>query len=181
MYIWIGAKLPTDFESWLRSICIPVGQKLQLDMIGFSLPQHISLKISFPTDQPQAVLEFLKERLKKERVFYVNPRSPEREGNILWMPFRKNVPLRHLHQMLDRELKEKFGIEQHPFDLDFRFHSTLFFGEESALTRVAEAFRQLGLPGILRIDTLLLGVSDTGKSGSYRVVAEIPLKEKTSP
>ena len=180
MYIWIGAKLPEAFESWLRSFCVPIGNALKLDMSGFTLPQHISLKISFRTEQPEEVLAFLEEWLRKERVFYVNPLLPERQGNILWMPFRRNAPLRHYHSLLDRQLLERFAIAQHPFDREFFFHTTLFMGEEGKLERVAQAMQQLVLPGQLKIDTVLLGISETGQSGSYRVVKEIQLIQKTS-
>lgn len=176
MYIWIGAKLPDEFESYIRGVCIPISEALGLDTSGFSLPQHISLKISFDAgNQAEEILAFLEQRLRGERVFYVNPRMPQRHENILWMPFRPNAPLRHCHNLLDRELQERFGIDQHPFDKAFAFHSTLFLGEEGPLTRVEEALQKLPLPGLLEINTILLGVSESGKSGTYRVVREIRL------
>lgn len=180
MFVWIGGKLPEEFEDYIRSICVPLSQKLGLDISGFSLPQHISLKISFPfAGDETEVLSYLEERLAKERVFYVNPGTPQRQGNILWMPFRRNAPLRHLHSLLDRELLANFGVEQHAFDREFAYHSTLFVGQEPALAQAEELLRQLPLPGQLEIDTILLGMSDTGKSGSFRVVRQIPLTRKT--
>lgn len=181
MYIWIGCKLPEEFETYIRGICVPLSEKLGLDTSGFTLPQHISLKISFPFNGDETeVLSYLEERLANERVFYVNPRAPQRCGNILWMPFRTNAPLRHLHSVLDRELLEYFGIEQHAYDRDFAFHSTLFMGEEPQLTQAETVLCQLPLPGQQEIDTILLGLSETGKSGSFQVVQQIPLKRKES-
>ena len=178
MYIWIGAKLPEEFAEYIRKLCVPMSEVLGLDISGFSLPQHISLKISFPTDTPEEVLAFLEERLRRERVFYVNPRVPERKGNVLWIPFRPNAPLRHYHNMLDRNLAESYGITQHEFDKSFLYHSTLFLGEGDSLVKAEQLLQQLPLPTQLEIDTILLGVSESGRSGEYRVVAEIPLMKQ---
>lgn len=176
MYIWIGCRLPVEFEQQLRQQCIPIAQEMMLDTVAFSLPQHISLKISFDAGKDhQQILYFLQELLRNEPPFYVNPKPIERQGNILWIPFRENGQLRHLHDLLDRQLRLRFGIPQHIFDKAFAFHSTLFFGPEDTLDRAKLALLDLSLPEQLQIDTILLGISETGKPGSYRVVREIYL------
>ena len=176
MYIWIGCKLPEEFETYIRAVCVPMSEKLGLDISGFSLPQHISLKISFEAgEQADEILAFLKERLSRERKFYVNPRTPKRQGNILWIPFRPNPPLQHLHNMLDRELKTRFGIPQHEFDKAFFFHSTLCLGPEDRLAEAEALLRDLPLPTSLAIDTILLGVSENKTFDTCRIVGEINL------
>lgn len=174
MYIWIGCRLPEGFENALRARCVPLGQELGLDLAGFSLPQHISLKISFEAGEHYAqILDFLERSLKKEKEFYVNLSGIERMGNILWLAFRENGTLRRLHNMLDVELKSRFAISQHLFDKAFAFHSTLFLGEPERLDMARLALADLQLPEVLPIDTFLLGVSETGTSGSYHVVRQI--------
>lgn len=174
MYIWIGCRLPEEFENALRARCVPLGQELGLDLAGFSLPQHISLKISFEAGERYGeILDFLEKVLKKEKEFYVNLSDVERMGNILWLAFRENGTLRRLHNMLDVELNNRFGISQHLFDKAFAFHSTLFLGEPERLDMARLVLADLQLPETLRIDTFLLGVSETGTSGSYQVVRKI--------
>ena len=46
MYIWIGCKLPEDFDAELRQCCLEANADIGADTVAFSLPQHISLKIS---------------------------------------------------------------------------------------------------------------------------------------
>lgn len=176
MYIWIGCRLPEEFEDSLRARCVPLGQELGLDLAGFSLPQHISLKISFDAGERYGeILDYLERMLKKEKEFYVNLSGIERMGNILWQAFRENGTLRRLHNMLDQELNARFDISQHLFDKAFAFHSTLFLGEPERLDMAQSALADIQLPETLRIDTFLLGVSETGTSGSYYVVRQIQI------
>ncbi len=174
MYIWIGCKLPEAFGSKIRSACLPLADGL--DISGFSLPQHISLKISFQAGSDYLhILDYLEALLQKEDKFYVNPKAIQRQGNILWIPFRENPQLRHLHNVLDKELKAKFGIGQHLFDKAFLFHSTLMLGPEEKLEKVAQKLWDFPLPQQLEVDAFLLGISETGRGGEYRVVREIKL------
>lgn len=176
MYIWIGCLLPKEFESDVRSRCIPIAQEFGLDSRGFSLPQHISLKISFDaSDRYEEILDFLQTLLQNEPQFYVNPKPVERQGNILWIPFRESGQLQHLHNMLDKQLKLRYGIAQHLFDKAFQFHSTLLIGPEATLSEAAAQLQDLPIPSQLKIDTIALGISETGKSGDYRVVRELHL------
>lgn len=182
MYIWIGVKLPEEFETTIRSRCLPLGQELGLDLSGFTLPQHISLKISFQAESRyEEILAFVEDLMGKEFAFYVNPETPRRQGNILWLPFHANGHLRHLHELLDAQLQSRFDIGQHPFDREFFFHSTLLMGEAAPLSRAEAALANLSLPEKLEIDTVLLGISETGESGTYRVVRQFPLAIPSKP
>lgn len=89
------------------------------------------------------------------------------------MSFKENGILRRLHNLLDRDLKRDFGIPQHIFDKAYFFHSALFLGSEERIRVARELMAGYPLPEKLEIDTFLLGVSETGKSGTYRVVREI--------
>lgn len=166
MYLWIGCKLPEDFEKDLRRRCLALNEAIGLNTQPFSLPQHISLKISFDAgDQYDRILDFLDARLAEERPFSVRLLPPERMGNILWLPVQAHPRLSALHEMLDRELERRFDIPQHPFDREFRFHSTLFMEEnDEKLTRMETALADLSFPQPLMIDTFLLGLSADGKT-----------------
>ena len=177
MYIWIGCKLPEEFDRRVAEKCIPLGEKLGLDNVAFTLPRHISLKISFSYAGDLAeILAFLKDLFAQEPSFYVNPATITRQGNILWFSFRENARLQALHNRLDQQLQQHFAIPQHPFDRDFAYHSTLFFGAAEDLDAVKAALADFPLPQALTIEKILLGISETGTPGTYRVVEEISLK-----
>jgi 2'-5' RNA ligase len=174
MFVWIGCKLPQNFEQEIRSRCLERNQGIGLDTAAFSLPQHISLKISFETRQPEAVLEDLAVWLGEQAPFTVHVGNPEQAGKILWLPIAENPDLKRLHQQLDQRLEEKFGIVQHPFDKAFLFHSTLFMDEDpEKIAKMRQLLEKDPMEQELQVDTFLLGLSETGKPGSYRVVRQI--------
>ncbi len=179
MYIWIGCELPKDFEKALRQKCLQENGGLGLDTAAFSLPQHISLKISFDAgDRTAEILAALDTLLSDEAPFYVNPRAMEQNGTILWVTFEENERLSRLHRLLDGVLEQEFGIPQHLFDKAFFFHSTLFQDDNSKkLAQMARALADFPLPTHLQIDRFLLGTSPNGTPGSYQVVAQISAKQ----
>ena len=174
MYLWIGCKLPEDFEQEIRSVCLKLNKEVGLDTVAFELPQHISLKISFQTDEPDAVVEDLTAFLSAQRPFSVRMESVDQEGGILWMPAAENGTLQQLHKQLDTLLESRFGIPQHEFDKCFQFHSTLFM--DNRLEKIRRMKMLLGNYPVdreLQMDTFLLGQSETGKPGSYHVIRQI--------
>ena len=166
MYLWIGCRLPEEFERTIRSHCLALNETIGLNTVPFSLPQHISLKISFDagTQYPQ-VIQWAEEALKECSKFYVNLLPAEQMGNILWLPVQENTVLNQLHQMLDQELEKRFGIPQHPFDKEFLFHTTLFMDEDTEkISQMASKLSSLSFPKPLLIDTFLIGISTDGKT-----------------
>lgn len=174
MYIWTGCKLPEDFEYALRQRCLQSNEIPGLDASGFSLPQHISLKQSFDTNADIGpIMDAIEALLRQERPFYVNPSVIEQQYHCLWVSFEENEVLSRLHSRLDTLLSDRFGIPQHLYDRYFQFHSTLFLGEPENLQQMRVILSDFQLPQQLKVDTFLLGVSETGKSGSYRVVRTV--------
>jgi len=176
MYVWIGCKLPEDFADGLRQVCTAQNRDLGLDASGFHLPQHISLKITFDAGQRwQEILDRLEGWLQTKEKFYVNLNSPELVPGVLWLPVTKNAYLTALHRDLDSLLQADFGIGQHPFDKDFRFHTTLFQGDGEGMQMMHRRLAELRFSMPLPVDTFLLGVSEDNTRGSYRIVREIHL------
>ena len=174
MYIWAGCKLPGDFEAAVRSRCLELNQKVGLDTVAFLLPQHVSLKISFQSEKYQEILDYLTDFLSRQAPFSLRIQNPEQAGSILWLPVEENLRLRQLHEQLDAQLEQHFGIPQHQFDKYFLFHSTLFMDLDT--DRIAQMCRMLEEYPIereLQVDTFLLGLSETGKPGECRIVREI--------
>ena len=174
MYIWTGCKLPADFEQHIRNRCLELNRDIGLSTVAFSLPQHVSLKISFQSEKCDEILDYLVNFLSKQTPFSLRIQNPEQAGSILWMPVEENLHLRQLHEQLDAQLEQRFGIPQHQFDKCFLFHSTLFM--DSDTDKIAQMCRMLTESPTaqeLQVDTFLLGLSETGKPGTYRVVREI--------
>ena len=174
MYIWIGCRLPQSFETALRQFCRQANADLQLSEAAFQLPQHISLKISFDAgDHWQAVIERLKSWCNAQRPCTVSLQSPQQVPGVLWLPVAENDTLRKLHRDLDALLETEFHIPQHPFDKDFRFHSTLFQDADEKLAQIYPRLTDLHFPEPLGINTFLLGIAQENAPGAYRVTEQI--------
>lgn len=176
MYLWIGCKLPEEFAQRLRQQCLKRNETIGLDTVAFTLPQHISLKISFPAEHWTEIIDWLEQHLGRQQPFTVQLLPPQRRDSILWLPVVENAELQQLHRELDIHLEDRFGIQQHQFDKCFQFHSTLFMdADDGKLEQMLNALRPLPIACNLTVDTFLLGVSETGAPGSYRVLREISL------
>lgn len=176
MYIWIGCKLPEKFEQEIRSFCLARNQQVGLDTAAFSLPQHISLKISFETSREEEILEDLTQFASAQAPFSVRINGIEQMGNILWMTVEENINLQKLHKALDTRLKSRFEVPQHEFDICFQFHSTLFIdSDREKIAQMKALLTDYPFPQLLMVDALILGVSETGRPGTYRVVRKIGL------
>lgn len=176
MYIWTGCKLPEEFESQIREKCVPLSRELGLDISGFTLPQHISLKISFEAgDRYPEILDSIEALLRREAPFSVIPAGIDQHGGILWITFQENETLRRLHDLLDSTLEQKYHIPQHMFDKQYFFHSALFLGDPEKIARARAALADFPLPKEITIDTFLLGLSEVGESGTFHVVRRIEL------
>ena len=171
MYIWIGCAVPEAFAAPLRSFCQAHNRDLGLNTAAFALPQHISLKISFETREPELVLALLEENLSREQRFVAEFTEIQRMGSVLWLSVGENPHLQRLHQQLDTLLRDRFGIPLHRFDLDFQFHSTLFIdSDEMKLEEMRHRIENYPIATPMTIDTCLLGTSPDGSPGSYQVV-----------
>lgn len=177
MFLWIGCKLPEEFESEIRQHCMAANQQIGLNTLAFQLPQHISLKISFQTECVDDVLNTLVAYLVQQTPFSVELDHIEQVGNILWIPVEESIHLKRMHAELDSLLEQRFSIGQHEFDKCFLFHSTLFIdSNEEKIAQMAGMLATYSLPRKLPVDTFLLGISETGKPGSYHIVHQIQVQ-----
>ena len=171
MYIWIGCAVPEDIAAPLRAYCLECNRSLGLSTVAFTLPQHISLKISFSVDEPEPVLDYLESTLSLQSRFEAGFTEVSRLGSILWCSVDQNPRLQQLHQQLDTLLQTHWGVTPHPFDLDFQFHSTLFLdSDEGKLEQMCSLLQRYPLPETFPVTTCLLGTSPDGTPGSYQVV-----------
>lgn len=174
MYIWIGCQLPKDFEEAVRSHCTALNNGIGLGTVAFCLPQHVSLKISFQSDRCREILDYLIGFFETQLPFSLHIQPAEQNGNILWIPVKDNLHLQQLHEQLDTQLQQYFGIPRHHFDTCFQFHSTLFMDSDTdKLSRMHQLLQNFPATQELHIDTFLIGISETGKLGQYRVIRKI--------
>ena len=179
MYIWIACDLARDLAE-IREKCIEFNRDLHLSSVAFSLPQHVSLKISFSVDDADAgeVIEAVECYLSGQKPFPISKPEPEIFSNILWLSLPQNEHLERLHRELDDMLLSRFGVPRHEYDRCFKFHSTLFIDDGESLKKMHERVSSLTMPSELLVDGFIIGVSDSGKAGEYRVLKNITVKSK---
>ena len=176
MYLWIALDLGGALDR-LRERAVFENRRHLMSEAALTLPAHISLKISFSL--PDGAAERAKNRivrlLQNRPAFSVKPLGLEVCGKILWVKFKESEPLCDLHRLLDEVLLAEFSVERHPFDLAFAYHSTLFLdGDAEALFSLSAALQNEALPEEILPTGFLIGSSESGKAGTYRVDCRIP-------
>ena len=103
-------------------------------------------------------------------------RGIEQAGPIVWITMQDSAELADIHKRLDEMLFEKYGVTQHDFDKDFRFHtSVLVIHNEDQITKAFDAMKDINIPEILRAERFIIGSSVEGRAGTYSVIEEIKL------
>ena len=65
-------------------------------------------------------------------------------------------------------------IPLHEYDLDFIVHTTLFMDDDKEKINIArQLLGDLNLPETLVANTFVIGTSETGENGTYRVFKTI--------
>ena len=171
MYVWLGIDVNEQLLELRRR-----GSILE-DKIGcvnsvYTLPMHISLKISFevtPYVFPE-ILSLVEDIYTSVSPFGVEPRGIECEEGIVWLRMNRSEALESLSTRLNGALLDKFGIPLHEYDTDFKFHSTLYIDSDS--DRVEQFFREISaapVPDVLMVKRLVVGTSPEGELGTYSV------------
>ena len=178
MYIWIACDVSCELNS-IREKCKELNRSIGLDETAFSLPQHISLKISFEVSDEvyDDVIECINDYLRGESPFTVSGPRAELYGSILWLAFDETKTLSRIHNELDELLLKKYQVPLHEFDKSFKFHSTLFIDESPDLLKMHRHIAKIPMPKELRIDRFIIGSSPSGRAGDYNVVREINAKK----
>ena len=145
----------------------------------YTLPMHISLKISFAVEQERSdeIVDRILSYLSATSPFDATVRGVERENTIAWIRYAESDDLKALSVGLNDMLLREYGIGLHPYDNDFKFHSTLFMDDDA--DKVVGALENMGtlpLPTTVRIHRFVVGTSPTGALGTYRVYREIEVE-----
>ena len=175
MFIWTGLVFDEKNEDNIRNVCREINKEYDLSELSFTLPQHISIKTSFITDNYIEVKEYIKEILKNQKRFNIRIIGITKINNgVIWLDIEETEELRNVHNLLNTKLKEKYNIPLSGFDGEkFHFHSTLFQDKNIAdkhQTLVDKLNYELNLPMTLTINEINLGISEIGKVGTFKVI-----------
>lgn len=177
MYIWVAIDVNEQVRE-LRENAENYMKQQGLSSTTFTLPFHISLKISFqiPNDKFEEAVSDIRDFYKSLKSFQIIVKGIEQAGPIVWITMQDNVKLDDIHKKLDEMLFEKYGVIQHAFDKDFRFHtSVLMIHNEEQIIKAFDAIKDTNIPEILRADRFIIGSSVEGRAGTYSVIEEIEL------
>lgn len=132
MHIGIAILADIEVHNIARSIMFNINKKYNTGIESALLPQHISLKQSFPYSGDISLLEdylndfFVKIKPFKILIEKIEIQELSEEVVFGWLKIKECNELRDIHTQLCQELKSKFNIEPLGFDGDtWQFHSTL--------------------------------------------------------
>ena len=174
MYIWVGINVDRQILS-LKEKVRATENKLGFQNSNFTLPFHISLKISFLIDDCDFdhIIEDIRNIYKSTAPFEIEVKGIEWENNIAWIRMKENSDLTSLSQRINQMLLEKYRIPLHEYDLDFKFHTTLFMDDDREKVRIAfDEVKACPLPDKLIVNRLLIGGSPAGKLGTFNIIEE---------
>ena len=175
MYIWVGINVEEQLKE-VRGAVDGVFEKIDISNVTCQLPLHISLKISFEIENSlfKNVLNDIIAVYNAQGSFEIKVKGIEKHENIEWIRMYSNERVESLATKLNMMLKEKYGIPLHEYDLDFIFHTTLFMDDDADKINAAHnLLGNLELPKTLVANTFVIGKSETGKNGTYRVYKTI--------
>lgn len=175
MFVWVGINVEDQLKE-VRMAVDSVFEKIDISNVTCQLPLHISLKISFEIENElfESVLTDISDIYHNQKSFEIKIKGIEKHENIEWIRMYSNEQLEALATSLNMMLKDKYGIPLHEYDLDFIFHTTLFMDDDAK--KINEACDLLGnpeLPEALVADTFVIGTSENGENGTYRVYKTI--------
>ena len=175
MYIWIGIDVDQPLSE-VRRQAMAIDRELQFQNSCFTLPLHISLKMSFEIEDSLAndVISTIEAYYQSVSPFDVKIKGLEKDQVIVWIRMMENRRLNKLHDDLNQLLMEQFDVGLHEYDMDYKFHTTLFMDQD--LDKIALAYQQIkhvSLPEVLRANRFVIGTSKSGALGTYSVIKEI--------
>ncbi len=175
MYVWIGIDVDDQYGK-IKEIAKKIDDELCFKHSCFTLPMHISLKISFKIDESdyEKVSKTILDVFEKIKPFEIAVKGIQDEGNICWIRMQDNPCLNALSTEINHILGEKHGVPLHEYDLDFKFHTSLFLDDDHQ--KVHQAYmrvRDVALPEKLIAHRFVIGTSKDGQLGTYKVVCTV--------
>lgn len=177
MFVWTGMNIEDQLPE-LKRIKRETEERLGITDTVVNLPLHISLKISFELadkSYPEvinAILNFC----KTLSPLTIESDSIAREGSIVWLTFKDNEKISDVHNRLTAMLQDRFGIPPHKFDMEFKYHTTLFLGiSEDKLAAAYDLVKGAPYPSAVALDHPVIGISESGLAGTYKIIHDIKI------
>lgn len=174
MYIWVGIDVDGQLTD-VRERAAAVERRIGAEHSCYTLPMHVSLKMSFAVgDEAAAVISDLERYFAAQKPFTMRVRGIECEGPIVWIRMERSAKLDLLHDELNSMLLERYGVGLHEYDTDYKFHTTLYMGNSEDRVRTAyESLLDIPLPKALTASRFVIGTSADGALGTYSVIKTI--------
>lgn len=112
MYLWIGLGIDKENEEFIREYCKKINMKYKVNEQSFTLPQHISLKTSFDTEEYQNIINDFKNMFKNNKKMNLKVHDIEMVPGVIWLNIKEKPELRKYHNLILNHLKEKYNIEK---------------------------------------------------------------------
>lgn len=180
MYLWIGLGIDNNSAYEIRNYCKMLNKDYNVSEQSFTLPQHVSLKQSFKTDDYKNIIFDLKNYFKNMKQFELKISDIGNIPGVICLEIEENEILRKLHNDILNLLKDKYNINKIGFDGEtFKFHSTLFqdVDNKEKINKLYEVIdKELLKNNNIIANKIYFGLSEIGTVGTYKVIDEIELK-----
>lgn len=175
MYIWLGINVDGQLGG-IKEKAKEIDKELAFTNSCFTLPLHISLKMSFAVDGAKfpEIAADIENYYSSVEPFEIDVRGIENEQVIVWIRMHECERLNEIHDALNDLLLKKYGIGLHEYDTDYKFHTTLFMDSDGEKINAAfERVKDTPIPKRLVADRFVIGTSQSGALGTYSVYKEI--------
>ena len=175
MYIWLGINVDEQLCE-VRDRAYDVNRRLAFENFCYTLPFHISLKMSFQVENAlfDKILADVESYYSTITPFEIDIKGIENESVIVWVRMCENKRLNKIHDDLNALLLDKYGVGLHEYDTDYKFHTTLFMdGDTSKIDAAFDMVKDTPLPQSITANRFIIGRSASGALGTYSVYKEI--------
>ncbi len=175
MFVWVGIDVDSQYDE-IKRVAKEVDKRLNFAHSCFTLPMHVSLKISFHIDDDKinSIFDTIKNIYSSTTPFEFEVSGIECHENICWIRMAESQALNNLCKAVNERLLSEYSVPLHEYDLDFKFHTTLFMDDDSAKVRAGyDRIKDVPLPKTLVANRFVIGTSETGDLGTYKVVERI--------
>lgn len=175
MYIFLGIDVDEQFSE-IKTKSQLIDKSIGFQNSCFTLPLHISLKASFKIDNSpfDNIIEEVINYYLSIQPFKIDIYKLEMYDNIIWIRMCRNKELDKVHDDLNKILLEKYNIGLHEYDLDYKYHTTLFMDNNSdSIKEAYKLINKVELPQSIIAGKFIIGVSETGELGSYNVYKRV--------
>ena len=154
MFICVAALLDDPSQNRIRAKTMRLMEQYRLPATAVLLPQHVSLKMTFPCRNPEPLVAYFDAlagavsaaEIELDMIEAIPIEDHGKPSGLIWYNVVDDGRWRAVHNRLNDDLPALLGIQNSPIDGDeFRFHTTMIYGSlrfEEYQKIVAEEERQ---------------------------------------